>query len=401
MGRPKGSIRQKIDQNSLDNEEEGESETAELDAEIEAIEAQKAEIEVSRASISLHRAALDACPLFIGTDKRSTIDKIWVSRTLPPEGHLGKVEPTSTEEDIFNRWGGGDYLLMGRSVSGQIIGKRIMVLAGEPKFMSLAAENNWRKQNGLKPKPAEDSQLQGVQSDSMSVKDMMLLMQQMDEKRQTEIAEREEKHRRERDEMEARRKADESEREERRRKIAQEDEERRDRRHREDMERLAVSNQAQIQQTQSFFAEITKLQRSAQPSDGGVSTLVQGMQLMKELGGGSGDGEGSSPLTAFLSRLPETLAQAREVAGAAYSEIAGKGHSGATDGEDSLTIKGPSASKLKAAASKLIAEGKDPEQLLSRLADTILAQKSRPASLLPQDAKPIAVKARKGTRGRK
>lgn len=362
MATKKGSARQELADDNEEIDDETDSETA-------AIEREKAE-------------SLEACPLFSGAPRRNQIAKIWIERVIPAEGLLGKLDPAATEEQILERWGGGEFSISGRATSGALLGKRTVVLAGEPRFQSLLAENSWRRSQGLKAKRPEDELApSGATGETIGMKDFLVLMQEMEQKRTLESQEREEKHRRDREENDARRKADDAEREERRRKIAQEDEERRDRRHREDMDRMAAANQAQIQQTQSFFAEITKMQRNATPSDGGVGVLVQGMKLALDLKGGS-DGESeSSPLTAFLSRLPETLAQAREVAGAAYSEISGKGHATASQGDDSLTITGPNAAKLKAAAAKLMAEGKDPEQLLGRLADTILAQQRKPMAI--------------------
>jgi len=363
--------------------------TRETVTEIEADEPEELEPEAAGAD-ELHLEA----PLFSPLLRRAKrIESVGVRRTDPDSGYLGAMPPDVTEATLKARWGGGTYKLEGRNAAGQMVadGVRMCKLAGDPIFASELEEKQWRKSNGLPDKAAAPAA--GV----MSMKDLLLLINEKDEARRIEQLEREERMRKDneereareratreereakdraaREELEARRQKDADEREERRRAAAREDDERRARTHREDMERMAAQNASALQQTQQFFNQLATTMKSeaAAPAADPIKTLLAGVQLAQAMGGGGGGDEG--PLTALVKRLPETLAEARKTGAAAIAEMKGAAGRGGGRKGDELTITGALASKAKTVIKKLQASGKDPlkeiDQLLTFAAASI------------------------------
>lgn len=373
-----------------------------------------------------------AAPLFdLNADKKSkSIDRISVYRVDPDEGHLGYLPHDADEKDIKSKWGGGEYRLQAKNNSGQIVKTLSSYrISGDPIFQSDIAEARWMRLNRI---PSRNNANGDGPS---SVREVIATLQEQDKARRDEERERREEERRDRlereekaraeqraheerlakdqAEREERRRRDEEEREDRRRKEQREDEERRARLHREDMERLEKGNAAQLLQTQQFFqqlAAMTKSESKTAAAADPIKLLTTGMDIALKLGGrgGAGDGEPPDALTALLSRLPETLGELRETGRAAYAEIqaskaAKKGaprqlsprasdDGGAAVASDAdhpeVTISGPTAGKLQRAIEILKAAGKDPEAVISGMAEHVIKLRERPPT--PARSKPRA-----------
>lgn len=151
--------------------------------EVEADEPEDTEPETAVAD-ELHLEA----PLFSPLLRRAKrIDSVAVLRKDPDSGYLGTMPPDVTEATLKAKWGGGTYRLEGKNAAGQIVadGVRTCKLAGDPIFQSELEEKQWRKANGLPDKTATPAQ------GALSIKDLLLLIDEKDEKRRAEQLERE------------------------------------------------------------------------------------------------------------------------------------------------------------------------------------------------------------------
>lgn len=362
--------------------------TRETVTEVEADDADETTDEEATPSDETLREA----PIFSSLLKQARkIETISVRRTDPESGYLGTMSTDVTEGAIKARWGGGTYCIEGKNSLGQLVkgARHICKLAGDPIFTSELEEKLWRKANGLKEKAPDQAQ-------ALSIKDLLMLMDEKDEKRRTEQLEREAAARKEseeretrerlareereakdraaREEMEARRQKEADEREERRRREAREDEDRRARQHKEDMERLSAQNANALQQTQQFFNQLaTTMKTEAPPAAADpIKTLLAGVQLAQAIGGGAAAAPEEGALMSLVRRLPETLAEVRKTGAAVHSELARKGratkNAGAGAGAaDEITIAGPLAAKAKAVIAKLQRAGKNPEAEIDKL----------------------------------
>jgi hypothetical protein len=328
---------------------------------------------------------LAAAPLFGDLDKKTKkIDRVGIRRTEPDSGFMGYMPAIVSESMIAAKWGGGEYRLEGKNEAGVIVKVRTCKIAGDPGFVSEAEEKRWRKLNGLDAKGGGGGDL----------KDMLVLMEERDEKRRGESLEREERARKEaadredrerrlRDERDVQARRDADEREERRRREAREDDERRQRIHREEMERLQAQNSATLAQSQQFFTQLAGVMKSEAKAAGEsdpTKILITGMQIAREMSGGAGDGPDF--LTALIQRLPETLKEVRATAGGVYSELTGKGKQapGGKLKADQLLITGATALKAKKVLRALAAAGKDPEAEIGKLLDYAAAAIPTPAT---------------------
>lgn len=345
-------------------------------------------------------------PLFDDIDRQSKhIDKVYVRRTEPESGFLGTMPADVHEGTIFNKWGGGEYRLEAKNNGGRIVKVRTCKIAGDPVFLSEAEERRWRKQNGL-------PDIGKVAANTPTMQDVLMLLAEREEKARQELFEREERQRtemqtrearerqlnqdrelqlqRDRDTREDRIRKDNEEREDRRRREAKEDEERRNTAHRQDMERLASMNATQLQQTQTFFTQLTAALKSDGPKHDPVASMLSGMQIAREMSGG-GAGEPGDALTTLLTRLPETLSELRQTGAAAYSELSGRKAgrpAGIGKEEDFLTITGPTATRAKAVLAKLAAQGKNPEAVINQL--LTIASGQRPGAPVANGQRPGA-----------
>lgn len=368
----------------------------------------------------LHR--WDEAPLFGELDrKRKRIELVSVRRTDPASGYLGTMPPDISEAKLQAKWGGGTYIIEGKNDTQLVAGaRRTVKISGEPVFTSELEEVEYRRSNRLPEKGTKGP------DGSLSVKDLLVLIEEKDEKRRAEqleredrtraeVAEREARERKEREERTAiaareteerkeRERKDQEEREERRRREQREDDERRARIHREDMERMQAGAAQQLAQTQQFFTQMattlkadTAAAAKAPASSGGevVKAMLTGLQIARELmpGGKADPEEKPDLLTSLVSRLPEVLQEVRETAGAAYREM--KGNPGAAVAPparrrpDELKITGPTALKAKRVLLALKAQGKDPEKELDQLL-TMVGN----AIGVPDQATPASTRAR-------
>ncbi len=80
-------------------------------------------------------------PLFAGQTFGSSASPSYISVTRigpVPEGHLGHIDITATEQEIGRRWGGGEYRLDARTAGGAAVprGMKVIRVAGEPNIQS-------------------------------------------------------------------------------------------------------------------------------------------------------------------------------------------------------------------------------------------------------------------------
>jgi hypothetical protein len=367
-------------------------------------------------------------PLFSPLMRRAKrIEVVAVRRTEPDSGYLGTMPPDVTEATLKTRWGGGSYRLEGKNASGQILAGcvRTLKLAGDPIFAGDAEEMEWRRAHGLKARAAADA------PPTESIKDLIMLLEQRDEKRRAELTEREEKRRAEavereerarqetaareerarkeledrlaierqqREERERAQLKESDDREERRRNQAREDDERRSRQHREDMERMALTNQQTLQQSQAFYQQLAQVMKveGGGRGDDPVKTLIAGVELARSLGPGGGGGDSDEgPLTTMAKRLPEILAEARRTGAAALAEIRNSGRGGAAPvaNPEAITLTGPVALKARKVLAAMAKQGKNPEEEIDKLltfaAASMGADVSTPAAPAPRK-KPAA-----------
>jgi len=365
---------------------------------------------------------VEATPLFdLGRDKKTrAVVRIAIKRTDPDEGHLGYLGPDGTEQDIANKWGGGEFVAQGKNAAGQIVVTQTIKIAGDPVFKSEIEEARWRRLNNLRPAKRREEDAGG----GGSIKEVLALMEERESKRREEererraeekreLQEREERNRKEQRDHEEKLARENAEREERRRKDDAERDERRRAQHREDIDRVQAAAAAQLAQTQQFFTQLQAISKHEARAGGEadpVKLLTAGMELALKLrgDGGGGAAEPADALTALLSRLPETLAEVRSTAKEAYNEI--KGKKGAEpaalapvpaegDGSDEVTITGPTATRLKAMIGVLQRAGKDPESVIDGLAQHVIGmagQRTAPKASA-KGGKAVAARAPKPT----
>jgi hypothetical protein len=107
------------------------------------------------------------------------IEVVGLRRLEPDSGYLCAFPPDVTEAQIKARWGGGNYRLEGKNAAGQIVKNAVMhvKIAGDPIFSSEREEKEWRTAHGLKDRPKEQGE---------SVRDLLLLFEERDQKRREE-----------------------------------------------------------------------------------------------------------------------------------------------------------------------------------------------------------------------
>jgi hypothetical protein len=358
----------------------------------------------------------------LATDDGKRIARVDVYRLDPKEGYLGHLEPTSTEEDIFKRWGGSEYKVIAKNAQSRILVQKTLEIAGEPVFSSDIAESRYRRMNGLPPKPKHAEPAPAAVAQGVDVKEMLMLMEERDDKRRREQqetdvrreaererlaaqererqAEREERVRRDTEERDERRRKEMGEAEERRLRMQRDDDERRARQHKEDLERLAAQQQAQSQQQAQMFQSMLAMLKAEQGVKANapdpVELMLKGLALGRELSpGGGGDGTPPDPLSALIANAGPILSGLKDAAGAAMREY--KGGQPATEEEDTITLRGPVAAKVKFVVGKLVERGEDPEKAIDRLA-RMLARPQLPQQQAGQSAAPAKKPVKRGPR---
>lgn len=353
-------------------------------------------------------------PLFedVGHGAEKTITKVRVIRKEPDEGVLGYLEDPSVGEDMISaRWGGGSYRLEGVNAKGKYIAHRVLKLAGNPIFQSDAAEVMWRRSRGLPTTTAP------VASTGGGMSDVLTMMQSAEEKRRGEERDHakamrqmeldaEDRRRRDDDERLRQRKLDDEERDKRRRQ----DEEDRDRRRAAD-QATALQNQQQfMQQTiamiQASSQQAIQLASAAAKPGGGIEESLRLIATVKEVfgnEGGGGDAEDTTMQTLFKA-LPGILQGAGSTIGTAIREVKGGGQpqpaqlpAAAPGGLlASIPANSPLAAKLDVLVTKIAMKGKDPEELLSKVADGLIAAMDgqTPAAPVATEPKPAAAETK-------
>jgi len=320
-------------------------------------------------------------------------------RRLEPQierGTVGHMEPTATELDIKERFGGGKYDIEGRAANNQILKgkKRSIDIAGDPVFQSMIARDRWLRSQGAPPAQQGSPAPMNNPGNAPSFTEILTLLTTMTQQaqaqaqashmQQLEVIRRDEERReREASEREERRTRDAREREDRLRQEAKEDDARRQR---EEDER-----RARDREHQKSMLELVRSQQQA-PSDGGgaIQTFIAGMTTaMKMLpmgGGGGGDDEPErDPIVAAIDALPDTIAtlmgkKRPEPEGDDEAKpAAGNGQKGAP--VKSLQLVGPIAETATDFMQTMTAAGRDPEQVLtSAMKHIVDSQKKRAAA---------------------
>lgn len=334
--------------------------------------------------------------------------RVRCTRADPPEGMLGYIEDMdATEKHILDNWGGSTYRLDGLNAKGKIIRVKTLKLAGDPIFVSEAADQQWRKQRGLPPR--------GAAAGAMSATDILAMIEQREAKRSAEEKERRDEQRREERDADERRRREEREfqaerekqtrewedrkrrdDEERDRKRRQEDDDR-ERRRREDAAAAALQQQQHMQQmlhmvtsqasqSVSFIKETVALQ-AGKPHADGSEMLIKGVQLALQLKEAAGGGDSEEDLLqTVVKNLPALLNGVGNAASKVVREIKGQSPeapaAAQTTPNGGLVLPpGPASEKFTEVINRIAAAGQNPEVVLAQVADQLLAGSKKRAEM--------------------
>lgn len=328
-----------------------------------------------------------------------SIVRLRVWRKDPDEGMLGYLEDVnSSEEEISQRWGGGQFRVDGLNQSGHIKASRTFRLAGDPIFVSNGARVDYERRKGIPSTTAVVGQPQG-----MSMQEILAMTQKLDddrrkaedERRAREAAERrdhEERMRRLEVEADDRRRKDERERDEKRRADENEREERRRReqieaenRSRAHLDQTIAMMRAQNEQT---IALVKQQIVPAQDQGKSLMEAVKMITVIKEaFGGEAATPEESDPLSLLMKHGHEWLNGIGNAVSSTIREVKGGGappqvvaHPSAPQlpagvPPEGITIpaSSPLAGKLQHLAQTIAASGRNPEEELSKIVDNLTA----------------------------
>jgi hypothetical protein len=368
------------------------------------------------------RSNLADVPLFAdkldATEETKVVARVDVHREEPEEGFLGKVDPSTSESQIFERWGGGKFVFWAKNSIGQIVSRKTVRIAGTPVFQDEVTEARWRRANGLKPKSEGGTVADGA----YTAKELMAIIEakseaarveseSREEKRRREDADREEKARRdERDwrdrqakeerehrerlekeradrdaRLEAQRREDERAREAR----IRDDEARREKEHERAMQATLAAAKESQEKNQQFFTNMLAMAKAGDKASADPMAQVTQILTIVEALKGAGSGEPQDAVTALLARLPETLQAAGSMVGGAIREAKGlppvKHEGGEGDDEEtaprgngpadgSIRLTGAAAAKVKELVMHLVSKGQDPEKVLVAVADYLMGK---------------------------
>jgi hypothetical protein len=361
--------------------------------------------------------------LFDETTLKS-INRVRVIRKEPNEGTVGYLEdPMLGEAEIFERWGGSTYLIQALNMKGQTVKVATLKIAGDPIFVSKVAEMQWRRSRGLPQVAAENPG--AAATPAMSLQEIMLMMQQADERRRQEerdhketlrkieveaqalqrreAAEYADRVRREQIEADARLRRDEEERDRRRAK----DEEDRETRRRRDQAEAEARQQQFMQQTiqmlqQSSAQALNFVKATAQPQQGNnLMDAVKTVVAIKEAFAGEGDGGEETPMNLLIKHGGEWISGLSNGIAGAVREIKGGGVAPATqqprasNGVPStagpatsplalLPAEHPINEKVETLIAKLAAKGLDPIEAMSAIIDNV----TKDVDKIPQQGAP-------------
>lgn len=341
------------------------------------------------ASASPESSPLEGSPLFADhLDGQEAVDHIIISRVMPiREGSLGKIEAESTEDDVFQLFGGGKYRLQARDANSKPIkgGFRTLDLAGDPKFTSETSRALWRRMTAL---PETTAAPAGTPAGTppLSLQEIIALTSGADERRREDydrrVADQERAHQREIERLRAEaevRQRERAEDEERRRKEGEDREERR--------RKEAEETRQRDREFQAMMLQIANTAGAGKADP--ITVLLQGFQLGQQVGGG---GEPGDPISALVGNLPQILDRASAL-------LPGRGPAAAPaanpSGQPQIVLQGKIAQKATAVVEHLKAQGADPEIAMDRAFDALLAMKRQTAPTAPSAAARRARFARK------
>jgi hypothetical protein len=357
----------------------------------------------------------------LGSTDDTRIEKVHVSREDPDEGYLGVLEPTATNLEVYNRWGGSKYHFTAKNARGRIVTKRTVKIGGEPIFLSEVAEMRYRRANGLPPKKKEVTRDEGEFSakELIAMSEARIAAERVDaetreERRRREDTEREEKARkeerewrasmeRERADRDARARADERDHQAKLEQQRRDDEKRREDRIREDETRREKEHERQLAATmlaakesqeknQQFFTNMLAMTKAGdKAASDPMAQVTQILTIVEALKGAGGGGE-QDAVSTLLSRLPETLQAAGNMVGGAIREAKGlpaQSQAGSSDeGEEepgAIKLTGEAAAKVRELVMHLVSKGQDPEKTLIAVADHLMG-KNRGTAVLAAKA---------------
>lgn len=337
-------------------------------------------------------------------DDENAVVRVRVIRSNPNEGMLGYIEDLdATELEILERWGGSAYRLEGVDSRGRITKVKSMKLAGDPVFVSRAAENEWKRMRGTGQ----------PESTGMDAQAVLQMIEERETRRENERAEKSKAEAREREERaelirkaerefalerdrlnreaDEKRRRDEGEREDRRRVEERERDERR-KRDAEDssrsqqqfMTQMLTILQASSQQSMAFVKETMTNQQQVRPTDP-TEYLMKGIDLALKLRPAGGGGDEEDILTTVVKNLPDMLSSAGGAIGSAIREVRGT----PSTPEGSFVLQGKAAERMSALAKRISDAGGNPDDALATIADRLLsAPAARPAAQ-PEAASPV------------
>lgn len=350
-------------------------------------------------------------PLFSSAEGADHIVYIAVSREEPEEGYLGRLKPHATEADIKRKWGGGTFTLSARNQGGKPVkgGHKSVEISGDPIFQSRAHEQKWRK--ALDPDGAAAGKATSGEARPMSIADVLILADKSAEKARESTQS-----------MFAALTALQTQAHQQQLQMVQQQ---------QTLQRQA--DEAERQRSREFMSTMIQVVTNKSKESDPVGTLLQGMKLMRDLGG-PGDGE-ADPLAILAGAVPSILREGRKMfqAGGGQLRLAnpddeepdeddepeeeGEGAAEDTgeelaaegeeegDEETAIELRGEIAQKMADAKAALEARGIDPETALGKAFDMLAGKLKPPARPTPAPAPPSAAaqpeKARPGKASRR
>lgn len=338
-----------------------------------------------------------------GDDSRKDVIKVRVSRRDPNEGIVGYLEdPNLGEAEIKERWGGSTYLIQGINAKGQVIKNASIKIAGDPVFVSTAAEAQWRRARNLPMTAAGVAA--GVEKNGMGFQEMLMFIQAQEQQRRQEEREHqstlrklelesEERRRRETTEAAVLARRDDEERERRRIK----DDEDREARRRRDQAEAEQRQQQFMQQTiqmlqQSSNQALQFVKATSSETKPESASLMEAMKtviaIKEAFAGEGGDGE-ETPINLLIKHGGEWINGLSTGIAGAVREI----KQGGANGPSSVTpaavapiarSTGPSSplallpanhplnEKVETLVAKLAAKGLDPIAAMDTIVTNVL-----------------------------
>lgn len=344
-----------------------------------------------------------------------SIVRVRVIRKDPNEGTVGYLEdPMQGETEIAERWGGSTYVIQGLDGRGAIRKSGTVKIAGDPIFVSTAAEMQWRRSRNLPMNPGT-MPAAAAAAPGMSFQELFTLMQSQDERRRTEEREHQERLRkleieaqqlkrreeieyadrvrREQIEADARARRDEEERERRRVKDEEERDARRRRETAEAEQRQQQFMQQTIQMVQQSSAQALSFMKATaqqQPQGNNLMDAVKTVVAIKEAFAGEDSGGEETPMNLLIKHGGEWINGLTTGIAGAVREIKSGGVTGGAAGSAPGQAPRPAAStslsqsplallppnaplsgKVDTLVAKLAAKGMDPIAAMEQIVDRV------------------------------